>query len=807
MITIGVLVSDLFDSYQQTLLGGLQAYADKEKVRILTFVGGVIDPQINSYSVDRTVYSRISRESVDVLLLLTGPLSVECGIEGVKNFIKLLPRIPTISVGIKIEGVPSVYIDNKLGISSIVDHLVKTHNRKNIAFIKGPDANKEAYDRYESYKEGLEANNLQYNYKLVAPGNFTPGDGVKAINLIMETRKIVPDAIVCCDDYVAIEVCSLLKKRGYRVPEDISVTGFDDLDRSRSFTPSLTTVRQPIFSIGYMAGNLAKNILSSPEEFEDILIDTETKYRESCGCSVSLDITSSSKEKVERSFINTTNMVLESLIEELKIGGKSSTLTNHISAYISRISQGILDSYEVKRTTTLQVVMEEILRETFKEHLKGSYWEGILWAFFNAYREIPLTQEEEYFVSLLLTSSLLKINEIEKRLTDFKRIDDRTILEYINRNGNHLLFSKSEEDLKRILRENLSILRVHSCFIVLSEPGSSSGELFFYRNTDNPNQDREFTFDTTEIIPHDIGSKSRSSYVVYPIVVENSPKGYMLIESRDTPPIIFDFLVEKVAYGFKNIEMLKQISSYTEMLERAVEERTKELKVANERLKERSMKDQLTGLCNRRFLDDVIIPKSQKLSKRFANRISYGQRVTNATKNVSFGIIMVDLDHFKQVNDIYGHASGDIVIKELAKIFSYTIRQEDYVVRLGGEEFLLVLREFNGDFIETMVEKVRKAVEEFSFVMENGEQITKTCSLGAIVFPPLMADPEVIDFHTVISIIDKCLYIAKEHGRNRGVIIDINYDKVKDIENPGNYILNNFEESLSDGKISIRETS
>lgn len=806
MITIGVLVSDLFDSYQRTLLHGLEAFAENEDIRLLTFVGGVIDPHINSYTLDRTVYSKISSSAVDVVLLLSGPLSVLCGKDGLETLIKLLPNIPIISVGVKLEGIPSVFINNKKGINEVIDHLVKYHDRKRIGFIKGPDANIEAYERFESYKEGLQRNGIKYDYKLVAPGSFSPGDGIKALNLILDTRKQKLDAIVCCDDYVAIEVCNKLTERGIKVPEDVSVTGFDDLDRSRSFTPSLTTVRQPIFTIGYLAGERCKSLIEKRETALDILIDTQTIYRESCGCDTSIDFKHKPEINIETTFEKQVRNTEECLSRGLKLNENEDGIETHLAPFVKRIANALLKSEKERDVSYIQDEIENVLRETYKQHLKGSYWESILKEFFNSFKVLKLKREDEYFLSSMINSALLKLLEVEKRLTDFKQIDDRMILEYINRSGNQLLFSKSEDELKQILKENLSILRIKSCFIILNNPGSSKGEIFFYRNSDNLVENKELCFDISEVIPKDIGSKCTCSYVVYPLIIDNTPKGYILIESSGTPAIIHDFLVEKVAFGFKNIEMLNQINSYTEMLERAVEERTKELRVANERLKERSMKDQLTGLKNRRFLDDVIIPKSEKLTKKFSNHIVYGKRQLNSSENVSFGIILVDLDHFKMVNDIYGHASGDMVIKELARIFAYSIRQEDYIVRLGGEEFLLVLRDFNGKYIDFMVEKVRKAVEEASFKMENGEIISKTCSLGAIVFPPSLEEPELLDFHSAISIIDKCLYIAKEDGRNRGVVINFHTDKLKNVKDIGEYILNNFEKCLASGEISVRDS-
>ncbi len=173
-----------------------------------------------------------------------------------------------------------------------------------------------------------------------------------------------------------------------------------------------------------------------------------------------------------------------------------------------------------------------------------------------------------------------------------------------------------------------------------------------------------------------------------------------------------------------------------------------ESKSLMELLQEQSYIDQLTGLYNRRFLDEVI----EKLAAQIKRR------------NSNLGILMVDIDYFKQVNDKYGHDVGDRVLKEVAQTIRNNVREADYVIRFGGEEILVLLVDVQEGAAEKVAEKIRRAVE--SRVIEvSGGVIKKTVSIGVSEFPK-DCDGKIWQ---CIKFADVALYYAKEQGRNRVV--------------------------------------
>jgi len=131
----------------------------------------------------------------------------------------------------------------------------------------------------------------------------------------------------------------------------------------------------------------------------------------------------------------------------------------------------------------------------------------------------------------------------------------------------------------------------------------------------------------------------------------------------------------------------------------------------------------------------------------------------NRTKNRSaiFGLIMIDIDHFKQVNDCFGHMAGDVVLVELAELFKASIRSADIVGRWGGEEFMVILPDTDEKVAVELAEKIRRKVSENRFSKQEGI----TISLGVSVFN----DDTSVD--TIIYRADKALYHAKNNGRNQ----------------------------------------
>ncbi len=174
-----------------------------------------------------------------------------------------------------------------------------------------------------------------------------------------------------------------------------------------------------------------------------------------------------------------------------------------------------------------------------------------------------------------------------------------------------------------------------------------------------------------------------------------------------------------------------------------------ELREKNEVLKGMSTTDHLTKLRTRRYLAEVLAVECLR-SKRYRSPLS---------------VVMADLDYFKRINDTYGHASGDEVLRGTADVLRESLRATDVAARWGGEEFLVVLPETDLAGASLWAERWREDIERHEFEDPDGKKIKITISVGVASYNDDMDNQDVL-----IDTADKALYRAKETGRNRVVM-------------------------------------
>lgn len=187
----------------------------------------------------------------------------------------------------------------------------------------------------------------------------------------------------------------------------------------------------------------------------------------------------------------------------------------------------------------------------------------------------------------------------------------------------------------------------------------------------------------------------------------------------------------------RNIELLS-MSFVEALLRRRMMVREKDLNEA----RDASLKDPMTGLYNRRFFD------------QFQRNLDFGKKVA---------VLACDVDHFKSTNDTYGHAAGDMVLKELASIMTQCVRESDYVVRFGGEEFAILLQESSAEVAQITAERIRQLLAAHVFRTAS-DQFSKTISIGIAVFPEHSDS-----LSGCLELADQALYQAKQQGRDRVV--------------------------------------
>lgn len=282
--TIALITDQVVYEYQTDIATGVLEAARERDVNLLCFIGGRLGTSDGFESQGNVIYDLVSTESVDGMVILTGAVGSQADPKEISSFCEGFRPLPIVSIGVALEGITSLVVDNETGLRDVLGHLVEHHGYRRIAFIRGPETNEEAELRYHTYINVLEESGLPFDPDLVAPGDFVRPTGVAAIDLLLDERGVDFEAIVAANDDMALGALEALQARGVRVPDDVAVVGFDGVGETGLVTPPLTTVRQPLYKQGQQATEMVLALIAGEKVPEQVTPPAEVVIRQSCGC-------------------------------------------------------------------------------------------------------------------------------------------------------------------------------------------------------------------------------------------------------------------------------------------------------------------------------------------------------------------------------------------------------------------------------------------------------------------------------------------------------------------------------------------
>lgn len=283
--SIGLLLDILATGYQRDLIEGVARATAGRAANLLVFVGGWFwDESLSTEA--NVLYRHVGKPALDGVVVATSTLINRIGAEPGRRIIRGFD-LPSVSVGLPVDGVPSVMADNRTGLYELCRHLVEDHGYRELAMIAGPEYNDESQERVQACKRALAKLGVKLDDERVTHQGFLISSGKQGVHELVTARGLRLeglDAILCASDLIAEGALSALKERGLRVPDDVALTGFDDLDRARYLIPPLSTVRQSVVNLGLNAGRVLLQSLDGVDAPPSIVLPSETILRRSCGC-------------------------------------------------------------------------------------------------------------------------------------------------------------------------------------------------------------------------------------------------------------------------------------------------------------------------------------------------------------------------------------------------------------------------------------------------------------------------------------------------------------------------------------------
>lgn len=281
-MNIAVLMGGLLYDSQKSLLEGIKGFAEENDINIFVFTcGGEVYTTSDHNLGEFQIYSLPSFDTYDGIIIAPDTIQNADVVNRLKEMIGRL-EVPAIAIDSTMDHIVSFEVDNKQAMYDMTEHAIEVHSKSRLLYISGPKENLESRERENGFLECMEKHGFQEGkeYSIIY-GNFWIDSGKKVLEAYLEKHE-KPQAIICANDYMAIGAAEELKERGYRIPQDIIVTGFDNSYEGRYHVPRITSVKKPLYEMGYKAcEELAEGLLHKGQKKR---FKVSYKFSESCGC-------------------------------------------------------------------------------------------------------------------------------------------------------------------------------------------------------------------------------------------------------------------------------------------------------------------------------------------------------------------------------------------------------------------------------------------------------------------------------------------------------------------------------------------
>ena len=249
---------------------------------LMVFGRGLEEPSLGC-AAHNAIFELVGPERADGVIVVSSVLSGFCGPGGLARFVRRYSAMPVCSIGAEIPDIPSLTVDDGLGMRTALEHLVQEHHCRRVAFLAGAPGKVDSEPRILAYREVLARHQIHLDPALGVAGHYMAGDGFDGVEGLLK-RGIEFDAVAAANDNMAMGAIAALHKQGRNVPRDVRVTGFDDLPLSRLGNPALTSVAQPFALIAEKAIQIVLDQLEGKPVAPRTLLAAEFIARRSCGC-------------------------------------------------------------------------------------------------------------------------------------------------------------------------------------------------------------------------------------------------------------------------------------------------------------------------------------------------------------------------------------------------------------------------------------------------------------------------------------------------------------------------------------------
>lgn len=374
-----LLLESLDDEYEVQVLRGIVQGARDADIRVLCVAGAAISDPDPDRGARNFAFDLVDRRTVNAVLALCSAIGSVVGPQALETWLQRYQGLPVYCLGVEVKGYAFMGVDNYAGTRAVVDHLIRVHSARRLAVIRGPLDSEEARDRFRAFEDGLADAGLTGDSRLVLDGDYSKEAGTRAIVELLDERRVPAtglDAIVAANDYMALGAMTELQRRGVRVPEDVRVVGFDDVQSARLSRPTLTTVRQPAEPLARRAvaqiQRLARGSVPPPEVFP-----TELVVRRSCGCEAVESGSSGTSERPSQGLGASLVLRRQRILAEMMRAGRG-VLGTVGQGWENRLLDSLVRQMEGQLRDSLALAVDQLVRRWDPEAVSGVVLQDVL---------------------------------------------------------------------------------------------------------------------------------------------------------------------------------------------------------------------------------------------------------------------------------------------------------------------------------------------------------------------------------------------------------------------------------------------
>ena len=573
--TIGFLTANVHVGAARALWPGVLDASEAADVNLICFPGGRLHTVENLETQRNTLYDLINPQRLDGLLSWPSTLAGQVTPDEVVEFHRKFQPLPIVSLASPVGRAAMVTIDGGPGMRALVAHLVDVHGYKRIALVRGPEGHPYALERYQVFLGALQAKGIKEDPALVSPG-VAWERGSEAMLVLLDERGLQPgvdfQAVVASSDLLAIGALNILTQRGFRVPADVAVVGFNDIEEGRLVRPPLTSVSLPFYEQGRRSVEILVETMAGNEPPSPVVLESRLLVRQSCGCpSSSVDLAavnviagprldpgialSRARARLTEQIAHVTRGAHAAsdwageLVAAISDDLGAAHGTRFLTAFDGLLQQGILDGDE---TAAWQAALS-VLRSELLPSLEGP---------------TALRAEDLFGQGRVLIGEAVQRAQIARQLTAERQ--NRMLRDI----GQSLITTFDVDKLTEVLASRLPDMGIESTFLALYEdpaqPMDESRLVLAYtegKRSDTGSEGRRFP--SRQLVPPDLLPPRRHSLIVEPLYFGTEPIGFVVFEVGPRDGAVYEVLRGHISSALKGALLFREALEARRVAERA----------------------------------------------------------------------------------------------------------------------------------------------------------------------------------------------------------------------------------------------